>query len=248
MLTFQTHNLEYSLCFLAPFPSNFGCPKCVVSVSKVLSTDQAFVVCSAINPILYNAMSDKFRKAFRRLLSCGKLRDPPHLYCYNHQQQHLDHHHHHQQQQQHSSRPLPSSSSPMNSSPSIIHKSKREDIMTTTTMTTTAATAAASKEQLLSPSWKANNNPTFPSPSTSPEAVAAAGVGGVGPVGGKTSSSSRVSVAIQAGRGKRPSAGGRGRGRHHHLLPPSSALLKTAQSVNVSSSTSTRQPQDETSF
>ncbi|GBM84804.1 Thyrotropin-releasing hormone receptor [Araneus ventricosus] len=27
---------------------------------------------SAINPILYNAMSIKFRKAFKRLLSCGK--------------------------------------------------------------------------------------------------------------------------------------------------------------------------------
>ncbi|GIY03895.1 thyrotropin-releasing hormone receptor [Caerostris darwini] len=27
---------------------------------------------SAINPILYNAMSNKFRKAFKRLLSCGK--------------------------------------------------------------------------------------------------------------------------------------------------------------------------------
>ena len=44
---------------------------------------------SAINPILYNAMSDKFRKAFRRLLSCGKLSSEPtvagghnHLYCY----------------------------------------------------------------------------------------------------------------------------------------------------------------------
>ncbi|CAB4064066.1 TRHR [Lepeophtheirus salmonis] len=39
----------------------------------------------AINPILYNAMSDKFRKAFRRFLFCGKLNEPPHnhLYCYN---------------------------------------------------------------------------------------------------------------------------------------------------------------------
>lgn len=27
---------------------------------------------SAINPILYNAMSVKFRRAFRRLLCCGK--------------------------------------------------------------------------------------------------------------------------------------------------------------------------------
>lgn len=46
------------------------------------------VFCSAINPILYNAMSDKFRKAFRRLLSCGKLTEPPHnhLYCYNQDQ------------------------------------------------------------------------------------------------------------------------------------------------------------------
>ena len=36
-------------------------------------------------------MSDKFRKAFRRLLSCGKLSEPPHnhLYCYNNQ----DHRH-----------------------------------------------------------------------------------------------------------------------------------------------------------
>ena len=28
---------------------------------------------SAINPILYNAMSDKFRKSFRSLLVCGRL-------------------------------------------------------------------------------------------------------------------------------------------------------------------------------
>ena len=30
---------------------------------------------SAINPILYNAMSVKFRRAFKRLLSCGKHPD-----------------------------------------------------------------------------------------------------------------------------------------------------------------------------
>ena len=30
---------------------------------------------SAINPILYNAMSMKFRRAFRRLLSCGKFQE-----------------------------------------------------------------------------------------------------------------------------------------------------------------------------
>ena len=42
---------------------------------------------SAINPILYNAMSNKFRKAFRHNLSCGKLSEPPHnhIYCYNNQ-------------------------------------------------------------------------------------------------------------------------------------------------------------------
>ena len=58
---------------------------------------------SAINPILYNAMSDKFRKAFRRLLSCGKLTEPPqvpgghnHLYCYQN-----NHHHHNQNHQSH---------------------------------------------------------------------------------------------------------------------------------------------------
>lgn len=28
---------------------------------------------SAINPILYNAMSIKFRRAFKRMLSCGEL-------------------------------------------------------------------------------------------------------------------------------------------------------------------------------
>jgi len=40
---------------------------------------------SAINPILYNAMSDKFRKAFRREISCGKLQEPAHnhIFCYN---------------------------------------------------------------------------------------------------------------------------------------------------------------------
>ena len=56
-----------------------------------------FLSFSAINPILYNAMSDKFRKAFRRLLSCGKLTEPTqvpggqhnHLYCYQ------NHHHNH---------------------------------------------------------------------------------------------------------------------------------------------------------
>jgi thyrotropin-releasing hormone receptor len=30
---------------------------------------------SAINPILYNAMSVKFRRAFRKYLSCGKIKD-----------------------------------------------------------------------------------------------------------------------------------------------------------------------------
>ncbi len=30
---------------------------------------------SAINPILYNAMSVKFRRAFKRLLSCGKTKE-----------------------------------------------------------------------------------------------------------------------------------------------------------------------------
>ena len=30
---------------------------------------------SAVNPILYNAMSVKFRRAFKRLLSCGKQRE-----------------------------------------------------------------------------------------------------------------------------------------------------------------------------
>ena len=30
---------------------------------------------SAINPILYNAMSIKFRRAFKRLLSCGKTHE-----------------------------------------------------------------------------------------------------------------------------------------------------------------------------
>ncbi len=30
---------------------------------------------SAINPILYNAMSVKFRRAFKRLLSCGKANE-----------------------------------------------------------------------------------------------------------------------------------------------------------------------------
>ena len=32
---------------------------------------------SAINPILYNALSTKFRHAFRRTLSCGRLAELP---------------------------------------------------------------------------------------------------------------------------------------------------------------------------
>jgi hypothetical protein len=31
-----------------------------------------WTVCSAINPILYTAMSIKFRRAFQRILLCGK--------------------------------------------------------------------------------------------------------------------------------------------------------------------------------
>ena len=62
------------------------CPESQVLISPLfLSLLRFFLFSSAINPILYNAMSDKFRKAFRRLLSCGKLSEPPHnhLYCYN---------------------------------------------------------------------------------------------------------------------------------------------------------------------
>ena len=33
-----------------------------------------FPFCSAINPILYNALSTKFRRAFRRTLQCGDVR------------------------------------------------------------------------------------------------------------------------------------------------------------------------------
>ena len=33
-----------------------------------------FSFCSAINPILYNALSTKFRRAFRRTLQCGDVR------------------------------------------------------------------------------------------------------------------------------------------------------------------------------
>ena len=41
------------------------------SLPKIFYTNPAF---SAINPILYNALSTKFRRAFRRTLHCGEVR------------------------------------------------------------------------------------------------------------------------------------------------------------------------------
>ena len=38
------------------------------------SLSQKFSFYSAINPILYNALSTKFRRAFRRTLHCGDVR------------------------------------------------------------------------------------------------------------------------------------------------------------------------------
>lgn len=43
---------------------------------------------SAVNPILYNAMSVKFRRSFSRVLSCGKVTEPP-LRMYGTQASHV---------------------------------------------------------------------------------------------------------------------------------------------------------------
>lgn len=48
---------------------------------------------SAINPILYNAMSVKFRRAFRKLLSCGKIKNMA-VYSHVTQMTTVAHHHH----------------------------------------------------------------------------------------------------------------------------------------------------------
>ena len=45
---------------------------------------------SAINPVLYNAMSVKFRRAYKRLLSCGKTMDPV-TYSHFTQMSHVEH-------------------------------------------------------------------------------------------------------------------------------------------------------------